>query len=467
MFYVILFVVAQVCLYFLYKYFVQYWQKRQSNLAVERFIHHLETQEPDKCSEDEPKENENEADDTPSSVPQSQSTATMGSHANFLADPAIESSLTESRLPSMGKTLKVVAKLSKNFGAAGSLLGSVVDLVVGDNSRELSNISRQISQLSDAVMRQFNEQRAHINLQPFVTLCGKLETKLEQFDDLKRDHKQESEFYERVGMMIREYPPEKVIFDLKWMHNMIIGKSTLTDLPLFQKLAEHANYIEGQELDEFISKLFLQFQSILVLETSAVHMLQSFLVHAQQDAIFASDVKVIAKNIECQRKDYDPAAMFEWYIRFKINGGKFLISTVRWPKRYVYMQNLYSANVRGLKKLPGDQGIFTVKPHEGDTFLISPIEWPNWNIYMKKDREGDVVGYRGDPGKQGHWRITIKDITKRAFLLSTTKWPDWYVYMRDNTLTMNVRGHKGDPGPQGHFIFTPIDEANLSSYVTT
>ena len=140
-------------------------------------------------------------------------------------------------------------------------------------------------------------------------------------------------------------------------------------------------------------------------------------------------------------------------LSFPFNGGRFRMTTLKWPDWCVYMQSNAEGNVRGWAGLPGYQGEFIFTPLEdsGDLFLISTRCWPHWYMYMQDNSEGNVRGWEGDPGPQGHWRITPND--DGSVLLSTAKWKHWYMYMQD-TKTGNVRGYHGNPGPQGHFVLS-------------
>ena len=121
------------------------------------------------------------------------------------------------------------------------------------------------------------------------------------------------------------------------------------------------------------------------------------------------------------------------------------------------MQDSAFCNVGGCEGHPGDQGVFIFTPKGGGKFLISPKRWPNWYVYMQNNFGGNVRGLNKDPGPQGHWYVTIKDIRVRTFLLSTTKWPKWYMYMKNNFIG-DIRGCRGDPGPQGHFkLLSSVD----------
>ena len=388
------------------------------------------------------------------------------SSTDFLANPTIDRPLTE-RLPNIAKTLKLVGKLTKHTGPAGGALGVVVDLIstfgLVESSTELDKVFHQVAELRASVNEGFAQLRLSVEVQRFLVIVSRLQAKLEVFE--RNLESRGSVFYKRIGAMVNEYPPDLVISDLKQMHNIIAGKSTFDSTPLFIKLADSGSHFKGKEMDDFIAKLLLQFKSVMALQLGAVRMLRSFIVYTEQDAVFAADMKAIFEDLACQQSKHDPAKLYDWYFQFKLYGGTFTMSTVRWPNRYVYMQNAYGGNVRGYDGHPGDQGVFKVKPHKGDTFLISPCEWPNWNIYMKRDLVGNVTGYRGDPGRQGHWRFTIIDINERVFLVSTAKWPGWYMYMKDNSLSMNVRGWREDPGSQGHFIMTCAsnDDVNNSS----
>ena len=383
--------------------------------------------------------------------------------ASVLTEIERDSSLL-ARFPDVAKSLGKVAKLSNNIIPAGRALGVFVDMACEfgfiDKNSELRKMHDEMNGVKEEVHNGFEELKTIIDQQRFLQLHEKWQAKVQVFK--QNLNSGEHLFYERIGRMVMEYSPDEIISDLKQMHNIITGQSTFDSTPLFIKLARCGNTLEGEKFDKFMVKILLQFQSTMVLQIDVVRMLRSFLAYNEQDAIFASDVEGIFKDLACQLSHHDPVAYYDWYIRFKLYGGTFSLSTVKWKDRYIYMQKTHWGNVKGLDgHHPGDQGVFIIKPHyEGDTYIISPVMWQNWRMYMQQDLEGDVCGCEGNPGEQGHWRFTLKKFNESAeessFLVSTAKWPTWNMYMRDNAFK-NVRGFNGDPGDQGHFIMTRTD----------
>ena len=83
-------------------------------------------------------------------------------------------------------------------------------------------------------------------------------------------------------------------------------------------------------------------------------------------------------------------------------------------------------------------------------YLISSKKWPNRYLYMSMSPQGSVNGWDGDPGPQGYWRITPRD--DGSILLSSKMWEDWYMYM-ENWIGGDILGSK-DPNEQAYFILS-------------
>jgi len=372
--------------------------------------------------------------------------------------------------PAIAVRLSMFKGLAANLGPAGAALGVGVDLMVmfglvqDETVAALNGISHQIESLRGEVRRSFADLKVCIDtsetLQRFFRTFDRLQANVQVFEQNVMEGNTDGDIlYERLGMMVKHYPPHKIVRDLRQLHNRITGDDQFGK-PLFEQLAERGYDLQGKELDDFVVNHLLQFQVVLALEVRAVRMLRSFIAYEEQDPAFATDLKVIFQDLTCQRCKFDPQnSCYGWYVQFKAFGGTFKITTEKWPERFLYMQ--HTGNIRGIESpyCKGERSVFKIEPLCDEKFLISTKEWPEWYLYMSGvlwSTDGDVRGWFGDPGRQGYWYFKIKDIRERTFELTTHKWPNWYMYMDKNGIFMNVAGKKGEPGPQGHFKLLPV-----------
>lgn len=353
--------------------------------------------------------------------------------------------------PTLAKALGKVGKLSKALGPAGAVLGMGMDLLVAfgviknDMMQKLDEISRQIEDLRDDVKMELKVTQA---LGRFLPIHDKMLANVQRFEQISASPGDAESFCERLGDMVKDYSPNEIIVDLRQIHNLITGEGGFGK-PLFEQLAEEAYALEGDQFDQFIGPFLLRFQTVVGLEIRAIRMLRSFVSYEEEDAIYAEDIKAIFKDLALQRKEYDPAQMFDWYIKFMAFGGQATMTTERWPGWYAYMDSSALGNIRGWDGHPGDQGVFDIKPRDDGTFLMTTKEWPNWYVFMESSAFENVRGWEGDPGPQGHWKFAVIDARVRRFKLSPREYPGSYMHMEGNAWG-NVSG-TSDPGPEGHF----------------
>ena len=357
--------------------------------------------------------------------------------------------------PDLVKYLTKVVQISTVLGPAGKALGMGVDLIMkcGLNVQdctvaELDEISRQIEELKDfkTLKVQLRIERA---LHRFLPIHDSIITKVQRFERILASRLSNNNdidvFCERIGKMSIDYTPSQIIDDLHRLHVLITGEAGFGK-PFFEQLAEEANELQGEEFNQFISSLSMQFQQVVGWEIRAVRMLRSFIAYHEEDVRFSEDVKSLFKNLAYQRQSCDPISNYHWYFKFLSSGGVVKMTPKRWPNWYVYFSKVW--NVTGCKGDPGDQGVIIVTPCVKGGFLISCGKWMYVYMYMKNMPNANVTSQKKDPGPQGHWNFTLKDAQSRTFVLSTHKWPTWYMCMQVNG---NVSGCLGDPGSQGYF----------------
>ena len=365
----------------------------------------------------------------------------------YLAKPEITETLLK-MVPTLAKELSKIARFASMLGPAGLALGSAVDLLSafglleGSNmERKLDEISSQIEELREDVSKGFESLKVHVKIgqvqQRFLPIHDKMLTNVQHFEKILTSHDQD-DIWKRLKELFKTYPPGVIIQDLGQMHNAITGQAGFTN-PVFQQLAEEGNQFEGENADYFLSTLFLQFQLVVGLEMRAVRMLQLFILYEETVDVYEDEIKKIFNNLAIQRKEHDPALSFEWYLRFRAEGGRMLMSTVKWPNRFMYLTNDRDGYVRGLVGHPGDRGVFIIKPDNEGRYFITTNRWKDCYLYMAKGYYGYIRGEKKDHGPQGSWKFTVKNIGERAFVLTTEKWPNQHMVMQYH----QYRNHKG------------------------
>ena len=376
----------------------------------------------------------------------------------FLTKPEVMDALAKNS-PALAGNIKKAAGLAKALGPAGVVLGVGIDLMVAvglvedATMNKLNEISRQVEELRSDVKKGFESLKMQLKitqaLQRFLPVYDELLANVLCYEKILANPGDTTSFFKRVGSMVADYSPNKIIVDLRKMHALITGEAEFGK-PLFEQLDEEVNGLEGNDADQFIATLLLQFQTVIGLEVRAVRMLRAFIAFEGEDVTFSEDVKTIFKNIALQRSSHDPALKYEWYVRFMTDGGEVIISSLKWPDRYFFMKSdlIYYA-VFCRKGNHGDQGVFTITPHcDGGKFLISCKKWPNYHWYMENFIAGQILSYKGDPGPQGHWNFVVKDVRARTFMLTQCKWPNWYMTVNNDGF---ARGTKSSPDHKGQF----------------
>ena len=384
---------------------------------------------------------------------------------NLLTNPKLIGAL-EKTAPALATNLKKASELAKVLGPAGIALGVGVDLLVAVGLLEdatmmkLDELSRQIEDLREDVKKGFESLKLHMKiaetLQRFLPIFDKMLANVLCYEQILADPGDTDGFFERIEDMMKGYSPSDIIVALRQVHVLIAGEGVFQSKPLFRQLAEEAYELEGEAFDRFLSTLLFQFQVMVGLEMRAVRMLRSFIALQEKDVTYASDVKTIFEHLALQRSKHDPFLQFEWYLKLMAFGGQMTMTTVKQPERHVYMTLLSFAlntyDVCGCKHHPGDPGVIIVTPHcDGGKFLLSTKKWPGRYWYVTFV-EGNVEGWKGDPGPQGYWKFTIKNARTRTFVLTTCKWPEWHMYMYEGPFNRNVKTKKGNPAPLGQFI---------------
>ena len=270
----------------------------------------------------------------------------------------------------------------------------------------------------------------------------------------------------------------KIIKNLKLIHNAVVGNGIFNGSPLFKELFEAGKWQKHEELDEFITTILMQFQGLLALQVRAFRMLRSVVTYCRQDLAYQTDLITIIEDLATQKREYDPFNFVEWYLNVKIFGGVFTISPASDPKRHISFINpnhparvigtpidilfgTYASKCpKGFSGEPVNTGKLIVAPHRDGTYLISSIEWPNRHMYMTESFSvyPHILAKDGDPGPQGHWKLHIEDYDKRLFVLRPAKWPMWYMYMRIPLANHDIRGAYGNPNESGHFTLTRVKE---------
>ena len=359
----------------------------------------------------------------------------------------------EKSVPAMANNLIKMARLASLLGPAGVDLGVGLDLMVAVGLLEVASVlrldelSHQINDMKLDVVKGFESLKVHLEtaeiLNRFLPVLDQMLASVLQYEQILASRAGDvNGFFERLEELAKEYSPSKVIVALRQIHVLITGEGMFQSKPLFKQLAEEANELEGAAFDQFVSALLLQFQVVLGLEMRAVRMLRSFIALQGKDAVYSNDVKTIFEHLAIQRREHDPCLEFEWYLKFMAFGGQMTMSTVKYPQMYVYLTVF--DNISWWKGHPGDQGVVSATPHsDGGKFLLSTKKWPDHFMYVTNTPSGKVESCRSDPGPQGHWQFTIKNFQTRTFVLTTCKWPEWHVCMYQDLEPEWTR--EGDP----------------------
>ena len=331
-----------------------------------------------------------------------------------------------------GKLIKLTS-FATLLGQAGASLGTTVDVLsafglLQDDTTTLDELSQQIQPLRDHVTKGFQDVKAKLDitlaLTQFLPVFNKLRAQVQIYEqnvagiDIEAD-----KLYKRLDDMVEDSPPGAIILDLKQLHNLITGNAQFGK-PLFQQLAEGVTEFEGDAFDEFLVNLFIQFQLVIALEIRAVRMLRSLLVVSGKDLRYGNDVKAIFKDLSVQRSEYDPVAMFEWYVDFRSSGGKFKIKALK-PDCSLYMATGGGGQIRGWESDPGPKGMFSITPcdpADGGTFLVSTKAYSDYFMQLKTNENDAYVNSTKDIGNRCcHWYFHIKDIENKVFMLSTAQ----------------------------------------------
>lgn len=81
----------------------------------------------------------------------------------------------------------------------------------------------------------------------------------------------------------------------------------------------------------------------------------------------------------------------------------FFLRSKQWPTWYVIMDS--TGNCRGWGSAPGTNGQWKVTLFIDGKYMLSPLDNPNRFMYMRHDAWGHVRGWDSDPGGSAHWII--------------------------------------------------------------
>ena len=405
--------------------------------------------------------------------------AGVGKVAEMLNDETVNSLFKKVFSKSVTNKLSKVGNFANLLGPAGCAVGVTCDVLriagvkLSDN-KTLDTLSDQIETLSADLKIELKEMRA---LQKVSRPYGYLLAAVETFEK-NLSSENEKSFWKRLSCMVEYHSPDKIIKNLKLIHNAVVGNGIFNGSPLFKELFEAGKWQKHEELDEFITTILMQFQGLLALQVRAFRMLRSMVTYCRQDLAYQTDLITIIEDMATQKREYDPFKFVEWYLNIKIFGGVFTISPASDPKRHIsFINPNHPARVIGTpinilfgtyaskcpKGFPGkadNTGKLIVAPHRDGTYLISSIEWPNRHMYMTESVAfyPQILAKDGDPGPQGHWKLHIEDYDKHLFVLRPAKWPKWYMYMRMPLANHDIRGAYGNPNESGHFTLTHVKE---------
>ena len=85
--------------------------------------------------------------------------------------------------------------------------------------------------------------------------------------------------------------------------------------------------------------------------------------------------------------------------------GYYIISTVKWPSCYLYLQDQEDYNARGWSGDPGTQGYFKLTKQMNGRYLITTKKWTEIYFYMQ-GQAGNARGLDDLPGEDCDWEIT-------------------------------------------------------------
>ena len=149
---------------------------------------------------------------------------------------------------------------------------------------KLNEISSKVEQLQEDMERGFKSLNVQFKvmqaLESFLPVFDNLHMNVLNYEGLLARCRpgsmdaDQSTFIKRLELMVRDYSPNKIICDLRQMHALIVGKGGFgLGKPLFDRLEEELNGLEGEDADQFIATLLLQFQTVVGLQMRAIHML--------------------------------------------------------------------------------------------------------------------------------------------------------------------------------------------------
>lgn len=385
---------------------------------------------------------------------------------DFLSKPAVKDFLTK-RLPAIASKLGKLSQFAVLLGPAGIAVSIAVDLLSAFGlliesdpvMDKLNEIGRQIEGLQDDIDKGFKELKNKLDknlvLSQFLSVYDDMTAQVEIYEENVKKYRGK-ELYKRLEPMSKSYPPDKIIKELRKMHNMIAGKGQFVD-PLFQVLAKEMAEYEGDEFDQFMAILFTQFQIVIALEVRAVRMLRSFLVLTEEDLQYPDDIQAIFQNLGTQRSECDPLPIFEWYLDFKFNGGKFEMKALN-PDYFVYMKS-GNHRIRGYKTEPGPQGHFKIDPYNNGAFRVSCKYFPGeFMLLESSEEESQILSTTDINDLRCQWLFHIIDMEEKVFKLCTVKWPGRYVYMQDySSYNVNVADDVKKCGKQAMFKLMPFD----------
>jgi hypothetical protein len=397
---------------------------------------------------------------------------TTNNTITFLSKPEVKNALMKVS-PDLAKTVGKATGIAKALGPAGIVLGTGVDIFVAlglvqdATMAKLDEISNKIDVLRSEVEQGFQNLKAFIKstteLNRFLPIYDAMLTNVLKYEKLISSPAKSTPdiFMQKMEEMVGAYSPSQIVRDLETMHNLIAGKTGIGG-PLFEVLSHEVNAYKGKNADQFIANFILKFQTVIGVEMRAVRMLRSFVAFTEKDVIFAKDIESIFRNIADQRKEYDPAIKFAWYLKFMATGGVVKMKSRKWPKYSLTMTHFDTKKMEGYTGKIDENGVFIITPHaEGGKFLISTKEQPKHYLYMENALLiSEIVPWtpNEDPGPQGHWNLIIKDFQERSFTLTTYKWPNWFMYLSDSFLvwspttgSYSVFGKDGDCDMQGEF----------------
>ena len=379
----------------------------------------------------------------------------------FLSKPVVQKAIKK-HCPAFLNVIKATG-LAGVFGPASIAVGIGMDVLLVTGMVEdidpvmckLDEISSMVEQLREDVERGFKSLNVQFKvmqaLESFLPVFNNLHMNVLNYEGLLARcrpgsmNTDQGTFIKRLGLMVRDYSPNMIIRDLRQMHALIVGKGGFgLGKPLFDRLEEELNGLEGEDADQFIATLLLQFQTVVGLQVRAIHMLRTFVTYCREDETFCDDMVSIHENLALQRQQYDPAIKYSKYIKFMTVGGEFTLLPQKYPDTKAYVEKpLFTAmfgaraESRFGKGHYANKGVLIATPHpqhEG-TFLISSKMWPNYYLYILQTPIREMVAREfeapGDPGPKGHWMFSAIDLRAGVFTLSTRKWPKSYLCTMD------------------------------------